>query len=1085
MKAGTLEIEIVAEIAKIQEDMRKVQQSITGVGTALKPANDNMVAMNRQADALRARLSPLAAAQQAFSRSVQEAERLYRSGAISLKEYEAASQMARQGFSQQVTAMNRASGAMGRVTASAGAQRAGMQQLSFQIGDVAQQFALGANPMTIFAQQGGQVIQALNMMKGGAGGLVGFLAGPWGAVITGAAMILGTMAAAHLSASDSSEAQKKAEEDLVDAINALHDASVRATQSTYAGVQADIAKANSLRLSAVEARRTLVAELELAKSRAGAAGASVSAGAPGYSNMFNIGQQGVQQANARALQTQIDAQNALIESSKETVRLQRGQLIGMEVTAQHNASAAAALKYDHALDDLNKQLRAGTISEGAYRDAISSALQVRSAEEESAQKSGRVRKDRADRISDEERATQQANKATESFITSLQAEIDRLTMSDYALRQQEVTRQLATAATDAQRQSILDLNDAREQAIGLQKALNELTEQFATKAAQDGHFAVAKYAEKMQEQADSTLNTTEATRALNDQMRELIGMVGSLGGVGSILGTLLGLASGNIGSIGGPLGDLLNIPTSGTVNKDGRDVAKTLGHELQGALQDIFGGPNSTYFKTFSSLIEGAGAGMVIGDAIFGSQTGAEKIGSAIGGALGKAAGTAIAGPIGGAIGSVLGSISGHLYGSLIGGVPSGSATIGGVNGALGLTGTGGNSSARIAASSKSANAIIDSLGALADQFGATIDGSKGAVTVGIRKGNYRVDASGSGTTKVSKGAVDFGDDAEAAAMYAMMDLIKDGVLVGIRKGTQALLSSGTDLQTAISKALKFEGVFADLKAMKDPVAAALDDLTKEFDTLRKIFAEAGATAAEYAQLEELLALKRTEAVEEAKQAKLAELSDQNSLEVELLRLLGKEEDALALARLNELAATKAALQPMQAMIYQLQDARDIIAEFGPLADGLKAFKQELLGGSASGSLAFLTQQFQATAAAAKGGDATALGNLQKDATAYLDAARANASSELEYRRALGEVLAATDSGIFAAEAQVDYAQLQIDAIAANTDVLAGMKTELATYQTALVEQGEWVKSQFRRWEGDGMPIRSDANNPIFTEAAA
>ena len=84
-------------------------------------------------------------------------------------------------------------GAADIATRSAGQQRAGMQQLSFQIGDVAQQFALGVNPMVIFAQQGGQVVQALNLMKGGASGLVGFLAGPWGAVITGGALILGTM----------------------------------------------------------------------------------------------------------------------------------------------------------------------------------------------------------------------------------------------------------------------------------------------------------------------------------------------------------------------------------------------------------------------------------------------------------------------------------------------------------------------------------------------------------------------------------------------------------------------------------------------------------------------------------------------------------------------------------------------------------------------------------------------------------------------------------------------------------------------------------------------------------------------------
>lgn len=78
-------------------------------------------------------------------------------------------------------------------TQSAGAARAGAQQLSFQIGDVAQQLALGTNITTIFAQQGGQVIQAITLMKGSASGFLGFLAGPWGAVITGAGIVLASL----------------------------------------------------------------------------------------------------------------------------------------------------------------------------------------------------------------------------------------------------------------------------------------------------------------------------------------------------------------------------------------------------------------------------------------------------------------------------------------------------------------------------------------------------------------------------------------------------------------------------------------------------------------------------------------------------------------------------------------------------------------------------------------------------------------------------------------------------------------------------------------------------------------------------
>lgn len=77
-----------------------------------------------------------------------------------------------------------------QVTASAGSMKAGMQSLSYQINDVATMFALGAPPMQIFASQGSQVIQSLQMMNGGAKGLLGVLGGPWGTAMIVAATAL-------------------------------------------------------------------------------------------------------------------------------------------------------------------------------------------------------------------------------------------------------------------------------------------------------------------------------------------------------------------------------------------------------------------------------------------------------------------------------------------------------------------------------------------------------------------------------------------------------------------------------------------------------------------------------------------------------------------------------------------------------------------------------------------------------------------------------------------------------------------------------------------------------------------------------
>ncbi len=76
------------------------------------------------------------------------------------------------------------------VVASSGQQRAAMQQLGFQLNDVSTQFAAGTPVLTIFAQQSGQVVQALGMMSNGTKGVLGFLGGPWGAVVTAATLVM-------------------------------------------------------------------------------------------------------------------------------------------------------------------------------------------------------------------------------------------------------------------------------------------------------------------------------------------------------------------------------------------------------------------------------------------------------------------------------------------------------------------------------------------------------------------------------------------------------------------------------------------------------------------------------------------------------------------------------------------------------------------------------------------------------------------------------------------------------------------------------------------------------------------------------
>lgn len=196
-----------------------------------------------------------------------------------------------------------------------------------------------------------------------------------------------------------------------------------------------------------------------------------------------------------------------------------------------------------------------------------------------------------------------------------------------------------------------------------------------------------------------------------------------------------------------------------------------------------------------------------------------------------------------------------------------GSATIGGSGSVLGVGSSRGNSRQFVEASTGALESVIGTVERIAEAFGARVNAAAGSVSIGVRDGSYRLDTTGQGITKTKKGAIDFGEDADAAVRAAVLDLIKDGVIEGLRQGTQTLLRAAKDIDSGIQKALDFEGVFTDLRRRLDPVGAALDEVDKHFTHLKDVFEQAGASAEEYAQLEQLYGLERADAIKQAGEA--------------------------------------------------------------------------------------------------------------------------------------------------------------------------------------------------------------------------
>ena len=287
-------------------------------------------------------------------------------------------------------------------------------------------------------------------------------------------------------------------------------------------------------------------------------------------------------------------------------------------------------------------------------------------------------------------------------------------------------------------------------------------------------------------------------------------------------------------------------------------------------------GIDSPISKGIGGLLKNAAEGAFIGQTasslIFGNRGSAT--GSAIGGALGKIAGEELGKVIGGTLGKFagpVGAIAGGLLGSVVGGLfkktPKGYSVITG-GGEGGFSVTGNKSGVRNDLTTASGS-VQQGLARLAEMLGGDVGNFR--VSIGEYKGYYRVSGSGSsdvGSKKYPKRAgsdlLYDGQDAEAAVRAAIADAIRDGAILGISQAQQRLIAANKDLEVGVQKALDFQSVFDRLKEYKDPVGAALDTLDKEFNRLKKIFAEAGASASDYASLEELYGIERAKAIKDA-----------------------------------------------------------------------------------------------------------------------------------------------------------------------------------------------------------------------------
>lgn len=486
-------------------------------------------------------------------------------------------------------------------------------------------------------------------------------------------------------------------------------------------------------------------------------------------------------------------------------------------------------------------------------------------------------------------------------------------------------------------------------------------------------------------------------------------------------------------------------------------VFDRLPKELRTQIAGVFDG----FGTSLGSILKNAGIGGAAAAATGGSGIGG-MAGGAIGGKLGEqflSKGLASIAPMLGQFAGPIGAIAGGILGGVVGGlfkkVKKASATVEIMAGDAMQTSLTGNSAKLKAVAGQMADGLISGLLGIADQLGGMLgDGIK--ISIGKRKDTFRVDLQGLGRTKNMPSF----DTEEEAISFAIQEVIRQGAIIGLRAGTETLLKGEGDLQTQLQKALKFENVFKDLAQRANPTIAALNAITKEFDDLIDVFAEARASTEDYAKLQELMAIKQREVIEQAFEpirSLLDDLKGRVDTAAEAVRgayqtVLDREtaaiqayEDAVAAQQdtvraqlemtrgLAEKAATeardaveaaqksyddavkRAADAAREATITGLQGTIDTIRSgitslrdqangFADAAGKLKDFVKSLNTDLGGGSLAELRTEFERIGAAAQGGDLAALGALPEIGARYRDAVTASATDRMSMMREIARI---------------------------------------------------------------------------------
>lgn len=298
--------------------------------------------MERRADALRAAIDPVYAAQQRFNAEIGEARVLVSAGAISLDDYAAK-------LRQEQAALDAVAGTNDKVAASTKRTGSAFASAAPQIQDLFVQISMGSNPVNALVVQGGQLAGQLQYAEGRAGSFARMLMGPWGVGFQVALLVMGPLVSKLWEQSEAEEAAKKAAEEHRKAMLDLADAQGTALRTAERKQAIDVANIKIALDAAIATRQQTQALLEqaVAQERIDRQRAS----APGQRGENASLSAAVTSNRAAGLEALLTRNQGDLDRLQKGFDLGVARLVGMKIDARSTPTGIVNAQYERARAD--------------------------------------------------------------------------------------------------------------------------------------------------------------------------------------------------------------------------------------------------------------------------------------------------------------------------------------------------------------------------------------------------------------------------------------------------------------------------------------------------------------------------------------------------------------------------------------------------------------------------------------------------------------------------------------------------------------------------------------------------------------